>query len=84
MRLAAAKKWKSKWGVRMTDHNWIPVSVRMPNDSQLVALRMMESIHKDVHYAIGWYSEEQCNWVITAHPKTDAYLEVIAWVALPD
>jgi hypothetical protein len=56
----------------------------MPHDGQLVALRMMESIHKDVHYAIGWYSEEQHNWVITAHPKTDAYLEVIAWVALPD
>jgi len=62
----------------MTDHNWVPVSARMPHDGQLVALRMMESIHKDVHYAIGWYSEEQHNWVITAHPKTDAYLEVIA------
>ena len=69
---------------RMTDHNWVPVSALVPHDGQLVALRMMESIHKDVHYAIGWYSEEQHNWVITAHPKTDAYLEVIAWVALPD
>jgi hypothetical protein len=81
---AEAEKWKSKRGDRMTDHNWVPVSALMPHDGKLVALRMMESIHKDVHYGIGWYSEEQRNWVITAHPKTDAYLEVIAWVALPD
>ncbi len=68
----------------MTDHNWVPVSARMPHDGQLVVLRMMESIRKDVHCAIGWYSGPQRDWVITAHPKTDTGLEVIAWVALPD
>jgi len=36
------------------------------------------------HYAIGWYRGEERDWVITAQPKTDAGLEVIAWVALPE
>jgi hypothetical protein len=56
----------------------------MPHDGQLVVLRMMESIRKDVRYAIGWYNGPQGDWVITAQPKTDAGLEVISWAALPD
>jgi hypothetical protein len=53
-------------------------------DGQPVVLRMMESMRKNVHYAIEYYSGQQRKWVITADPKTDAGLEVIAWVALPD
>ena len=68
----------------MTDSNWIPVSVRMPHDGQPVILSMMESMRKNVRYAIGYYSGQQRKWVITADPKTDAGLEVIAWVAFPD
>ena len=43
----------TRWGGRMTNHKWVPVSARMPHDGQLVVLRMMESIRKDVHHAIG-------------------------------
>ncbi len=68
----------------MTDHKWIPVSARMPHDGQLVVLRMMESIYKEVHHAIERYRGEQRDWVITAHAKMDAGLDVIARFALPD
>jgi hypothetical protein len=60
------EKWRSD---RMTDHKWVPVSARMPHDGQLVVLRMMESIYKEVHHAIERYRGEQRDWGVNSAPK---------------
>jgi hypothetical protein len=60
---------------------WSPISISMPPDNQLVAIKMMGP--RGYRYAIGCYSKEQRDLVLVAKPETEAKLEAISWIALP-